>query len=167
MGDDHWFSPNHHPPTVPRKPKPTEPLWTLRKANGTVDSDSTSTDFKDWANHYLLPALKVADVTADALWGARCALLHAQAAESGLSRSGNVPEIWYRWNDRGIVPLRVTGGTTGSRNAVMVRPRDLIAALETAIANFLAAIERDPGLRQRFEKEARKLWVSMVFPPQL
>jgi hypothetical protein len=37
MADDHWFSPDHHPLTVPQKPKPTEPLWTLRKGTATVD----------------------------------------------------------------------------------------------------------------------------------
>jgi hypothetical protein len=32
-----WFAPGHHPPTVAKNAKPTEPLWTLYKGSGTVD----------------------------------------------------------------------------------------------------------------------------------
>jgi hypothetical protein len=131
--------------------------WLQRK---DLKGNSNSGDFRDWVDRYLLPDWKTA-VTSEALWAARCALLHSQAAESRQSRAGKVPEIWYRWHDLGMVPL----GASVPMRPLIVHPGQFIEKFAAAIVRFRTAWERDAKLCQQVEEQAMKQWTPMLFPP--
>ena len=73
----------------------------LQRRNRTGDSDGA--DFQKWVQLYIPPGWNPL-VTPETLWVARCALLHAEAAESRLGGKGVVSEIWYQWKDTGLLP---------------------------------------------------------------
>src|SRR4051812_24453198 len=73
----------------------------LQRRNRAGDSDGA--DFQRWVELYIPPGWNPL-VTPETLWAARCALLHARAAESRPGPSDVVREIWYRWKDSGILP---------------------------------------------------------------
>jgi hypothetical protein len=135
--------------------------WLERK---DLNGDSTSEDFRSWVDRYFLADEdRSTTLTSEALWFARCALLHAQAAESRGSRKGKVPEIWYRWGDVGIAPL----GASTVQSPLNVDPRQLFEIFDRAIERFRAKLAGDSELRRKVEKQALKLWAVLLFPPRI
>lgn len=132
----------------------------LQRRNPKGDSDGD--DFRGWVDRYLLPGWD-RTLTSETLWAARCALLHSQAAESRKSRVGEVPEIWYRWNDIGIVPI----GANVPTHPVVVHPRQFIEKFDEAVVSFRAAMEHDAELGRQVDEQAMKLWTLVFFPPTL
>ena len=131
----------------------------LQRRNRTGESDGA--DFQKWVEQYFPPGWNPS-VTPGMLWAARCGLLHAQAAESRLSRDGVVPEIWYRWNDLGILPM----GTNPTTLPIFVHPELLILALNDGIERFRRAIDSDSQLREQVEEQVAKLWTPVLYPPE-
>lgn len=131
----------------------------LQRRNRTGDSDGA--DFQKWVQLYIPPGWNPL-VTPETLWVARCALLHAEAAESRLGGKGVVSEIWYQWKDTGLLPA----GANPPTLPILVHPELLILALNDGIEHFRRAIDSDSQLREQVEEQATKLWTPVLYPPE-
>ena len=116
--------------------------------------DTTAKEFKDWVNTYLLPQGTLA-CTAEDLYGARCGILHTHSPESRIQRhgSGVVKRLIYCWKSGPPAdaekPL--------PHDAMIIIVEDLFESFKVAVECFIAAIEADPDLTIRVDKNGSEL----------
>ena len=124
--------------------------WCVR---ANRDGDVTGRDFIQWVETYGDLSVYGPEFPSW-VYGARCALLHSQTAESDLSRRGKVPEIWYQLGEDGsqLIPL----GADMPRMSAMVPVQTYFRWFEDAVTRFRAAVAADATLRERVHTEAMK-----------
>jgi hypothetical protein len=129
------------------------------------EADSVGDSFQVWVKTYLLRCHKgevgTPDQVALDLFGARCALLHAQIAESDLSRKAKAREVHYRFaNGTGLVPVE---GMNAPVLNIFVDPNWLRKSFESAVEAFGAAIDADAQLQARVYQRASRHFSEIKF----
>jgi hypothetical protein len=116
--------------------------------------DTTAKEFKDWVNKYLLPQ-GILTCTAEELYGARCGVLHTQSPDSRIQRQGSgvVKRLIYCWQSGPPADAQ----KSLPQDATTVIVEDLFEGFKIAVERFLAAIEADPGLSNRVDKNCSDL----------
>ena len=123
--------------------------WCVR---ADTDGDVTRNDFIRWIETYGDLSIFGPEFPGW-VYGARCALLHSQTAESRLSRAGEVREIWYQLEDGSqLIPL----GADMPRMSAMLPVQRYFRWFEEAVTRFRAAVSADATLRERVYTEAMK-----------
>lgn len=103
-------------------------------------ADTTSAQFRDWVNTYLLPQASLT-CTAEELYGARCGILHTYSPESRLQRGnqGAVKRLVYRWkagpDADAEIPLPA--------DASVIIIEDLFDGFKGAVDKFFNAVEQN------------------------
>lgn len=128
------------------------------------ESDAVGKSFQNWVKSYLLASYKGEPETAEQfavdLYGARCSILHAQIAESDLSKDAKAREVHYRFADgRGLVPV---DGFSAPMLPIYVDPVELQQSFVAAIEAFRLAIATDDKLRARVYDRAGKYFVPVT-----
>ncbi|MBI4484114.1 MAG: hypothetical protein HY652_14655 [Acidobacteria bacterium] len=128
------------------------------------ETDPVGESFQDWVKAYLLTSYKgefgTPDQLALDLYVARCAVLHAQIAESDLSKKAKAREVHYRLADgTGLVPVE---GFNAALLNIYVDPVALQKWFVAAIETFKWAIASDSDLRARVYERAAKYFVPVT-----
>jgi hypothetical protein len=121
--------------------------------------DVKQKDFIAWVDKYITPESKFG-CTADDLYGARCGLVHSNAAESRKSRKGESREIWYATSPYSINLLREYARQRND-SAKIICFTDLLAAFVDASQKFFDEISIDE-IRQRSVDERICRWLKFV-----
>jgi len=115
--------------------------------------------FKDWVNAYMLPGSDL-QCDAEAIWGARCGLLHTLTAESDMSRQKGTKMISYVGDiqttedmQRHHDPQRATD--------VFVPTTRFAESFIKACNIFQVKVQSDAGLQDRVYFHARNLMVAI------
>lgn len=104
-------------------------------------SEGTKASFVRWCEDYLLKA-KPLHCTGLELYGARCGVLHTFAAESDLSRSGQVREVIYAWGNANKEDLQAASMRL-NRGDVAIHLDDLVEAFRLGTAAYFEEVEQD------------------------
>ncbi len=128
------------------------------------ENDPVGESFQEWVKVYLLASYKgevgTPDQLALDLYGARCAILHAQTAESDLSKKAKAREVHYRLADgTGLVPVE---GFNAPLLNICMDPLALQKWLVAAIERLKSAIVSDSDLRTRVYERAAKYFVPVT-----
>jgi len=128
------------------------------------ETDHVGDSFQQWVKAYMLNSYKgeigTADQLALDLYGARCAVLHAQIAESVLSRKAKAREVHYRHADgTGLVPVE---GFSSPQLNIYLDPAALQKSFVAAVDRFRSAIASDSDLRTRVYERAAKYFVPVT-----
>lgn len=130
-------------------------------------ADADGNSFKAWVDEYILKDDKTG-LTADDLWGARCAVLHTAGSESRLSRTGKAREVAFflgHEDEASRTRLFETVAMTG-RNLVAVDLNEFIglfgAGLGRFSEDFAERCRKDP----RWEARAAKLLAYYQVAPK-
>jgi hypothetical protein len=129
------------------------------------ETDPVGESFQTWVKTYLLAEYKgevgTPDQLALDLYGARCAVLHAQIAESDLSKKAKAREVHYRLADgSGLVPV---AGFNSPQLNIFLDPLALEKSFLAAIERFKSDIAKDSNLRDRVYDRAAKYFVPVKF----
>jgi len=127
-------------------------VWLSRDQHS---ADSTKSDFIRWVEEFLLPGANFA-CTADDLYSARCALIHAYAPEWGasMSRQSEVKKIHYIWG-------KVRKETSKDENVVL-HLDDLVNALKNAIQRFNDSLSYNRALSELIDDRSKKFFISVA-----
>lgn len=133
----------------------------LAKPNET---DPVGEAFQHWVKAYLLSSysgeIGTADQLAVDLYGARCAILHAQVAESDLSKKAKAREVHYRFADgTALVPLF---GFNSPLLNIYLNPFVLRECFVGALERFRSAMAGDANLSSRVYERASKYFVPVT-----
>jgi hypothetical protein len=109
--------------------------------------DVTGEDFMQWVDTYLLPESGISCSALD-LYSARCGVLHSMTGESRAIRRRTAKRLFYAWGNRNAEDLQRMVDLL-DEPIVAVQMETLVSAFRTAIDRFVAANERDRGLRER------------------
>ncbi len=116
--------------------------WLIRKDD---EKDNKKDDFTNWVDEYFLPGSRLPCNSID-LYGARCAILHSQTAESNLMRNEQARPLNYRLSKDG--DCLVSLYTASPLPVLFVDLKSLISAFGTAADSFLKKAEADPVLAE-------------------
>ena len=100
-------------------------------------------DFIDWVNSYVLAPGCELPCTAEALYAARCSVVHAQRSESKMRTEGRVREIVYALADGAATRYLARPGGV---NALSVNAQALLLAVDTGVRRFLERLRSDAAL---------------------
>jgi len=98
------------------------------------EDESTKASFIRWVDNYMLKA-KPLGCTALELYGARCGILHALAAESDLYKDGKVRMVIYAWGTAKSDHLKATSKLLERERDVVVHVSDLTEAFKLGLVN--------------------------------
>jgi len=121
-----------------------------------TDAVEVRRNFEGFVVDYMLhsydgSAGSAAQVATD-LYGARCALLHTQTAESNLTHQGQAREVHYRsGNGTGLVPVTTTNTPT---LPLIVDPRGLLKDFQHGVDRLKRAMAQDQTLATRVYERA-------------
>lgn len=120
--------------------------------------DADGKSFKAWVDEYILKYSKTG-LTADDLWGARCAVLHTAGSESSHSRKGKAREVAFflgHEDEASRTRLSETVARTG-RNLVPVDLTEFIGLFGAGLARFTEDFAARCREDRRWESRAAKL----------
>lgn len=120
--------------------------------------DADGKSFKAWVDEYILKNSKTG-LTADDLWGARCAVLHTAGSESSHSRKGKAREVAFflgHEDEASRTRLFETVARTG-RNLVPVNLNEFIGMFGAGLARFTEDFAARCREDRRWESRAAKL----------
>lgn len=117
--------------------------WLMRPAG---QADVHEKDFLCWVERFVLLGSQL-QCTGQDLYGARCALLHSQIAESRKSREGKAREVFYLIDASGAALFHVEKLNT-PQLPVTVPLTELMQCFVRGIGKFQAAAHGDPHLAQ-------------------
>lgn len=138
---------------------------TLGWVNRPEAKDSSDRhDFMAWVNAFLLPAPGI-NATAEDLYAARCAVVHAHSFESTMSKAGKARQILY---SHGKADHRILEQVAANHAAtdVAVKIETLIAALNSAFEKFKTALSANPAHAQLVNERATKKFFAFVPTPK-
>jgi hypothetical protein len=118
----------------------------------TVSGRGGEKSFTDWASRYMAPFLGKTGLSATDLYSARCGVLHTGRATSDMVASGKARELWYGLGDDSHINLIVNVPLP----PVHIRMEEMVAAFNSAIEQFFATIQSDPGLQQTVTTNAER-----------
>jgi hypothetical protein len=113
-------------------------------------------DFKAWVGLYYLPSL-TASITSQDLWAARCGIVHAYSPHSGLSHSGDVRILIYRWRHAHRPDDPILANYEKQANATVLEIESLVEAFNRATELFSQRIETDADLKRRVDHHVKAL----------
>lgn len=90
---------------------------------GSSQTSATRKTFIDWSAQYLAGFLAAKGITGSDLYSARCGVLHAGQARSGMVASGKARELWYRFQGESHINMR----TNTPQPAVLVDIEELVS----------------------------------------
>ena len=132
--------------------------WCVR---ANPDGSVIEADFENWVETYIFQGSSSGALKAVDLYGARCAMLHSQIAESRKSKQAIAREVHYRRKDgSGLVPVY---GLNTPEHPVMVDIDVLVDAVEYGVRKFREAIAADPLLRAQVARSASKYLRAVCF----
>jgi hypothetical protein len=120
------------------------------------DPESNGVDFKDWAEKYLTPSIKLG-CSADDLWAARNGLIHMAAAESRDFYKSKANRIYY-------VSGSVVCTENRSQDTVIINSTSLILTFIEGALAFVTDLEADVA---RLTVAAKKAESFLAFRPAL
>jgi len=129
------------------------------------EDEGTKASFTRWVDNYILKA-KPLGCTALELYGARCGILHALAAESDLYKDGKVRMVIYAWGTAKSDYLKATSKLLERERDVVVHVLDLTEAFKLGLVNYLIDVNKDPDrvaiMKSKVEKVFGPLSTSVV-----
>lgn len=138
---------------------------TLGWANRPEGKESSDrTDFMAWVNTFLLPGNGIS-ATAEDLYAARCAVVHAHSFESSMSKAGKARRILYSYgkaDHRILEQLAVNHAAT----EVALKIETLISALDTAYIEFKNALAANPQHAQLVNERVAKKFFAFIPTPK-
>ena len=124
-----------------------------------TSGDVTRLGFCDWVDKYMQPKLKLGCTSSD-IYGARCSILHSSAAESSLSRQGNVSELWYVTSPSSAAQIEAQIKKEGA-HAKVVCFTSLVDAFTNGASRFSDDITEDQN-KFALCTERMKRWLKFV-----
>ena len=122
--------------------------------------EGTKASFIRFVDGYLLRA-KPLGCTALELFGARCGILHAAAAESDLFKKGKVRMVIYAWGKGDVEKIRKSTERLERYDIVAVHVSDLVEAFRDGLANYLDKVYEDEDRIKLVEMNAEKIFSLM------
>lgn len=115
--------------------------------------EGTKASFIRFVDGYLLKAIPLG-CTALELFGARCGILHAAAAESDLYKKGKVRLVVYAWGTGELDKINETTKLLERSDIVAVHVSDLVEAFRNGLADY--------WMRYLKMKNEKRLWKVML-----
>lgn len=122
--------------------------------------EGTKASFIRFVDGYLLKA-KPLGCTALELYGARCGILHAAAAESDLYKKGKVRLVVYAWGTGELEKINKTTKLLERTDIVAVHVSDLVEAFRNGLADYLDEVFKNEERKKVVESNAEKIFSLM------
>ena len=124
--------------------------------------EGTRAAFTRWVDTHMVKARPL-PCTALELYAARCGIVHDFAAESDLSRKGQVRRIFYAWGTARPADLQKATDIMNTCHAVSVHVGDIIDAFRNGVANYLDEVGANV-VRQKRIISGSSIWLINIQP---
>jgi hypothetical protein len=104
---------------------------------------TSPTEFRKFAETYLIPSGLLGHATSVDLYGARCGLLHTRTPDSDKSRAGTAKLILYAYGNKTVGELQSLIDEVKQKDVIPIHADDLIKSLKLGLDSFEAAVASD------------------------